>query len=78
MLGTLKECLDEQQQDTLMQQQRDWMRNREGQAVDASKKQRGTSMEEVSYNRSLAELTRARAYELAEIYGEYFKESKKP
>lgn len=78
MLGILKEHLDDQQQEALMQQQRDWMRSREEQAVDASKKQRGTSMEEIHYSRSLTELTRARAYELAEIYGEYFQESKKP
>lgn len=72
ILNTLKENLDSKEQEALMQEQKDWMRSRENQAVDASKRQWGSTMEEVSYNSSLAELTRARAYELADAYAEIF------
>lgn len=74
ILGVLKEKLDEDAQEELMYEQLEWMKSREEEAVDASKKQLGSTMEEVNYNRSRAELTRARAYELAETYHEFFAE----
>lgn len=69
ILVMLKESLDPEEQEILMQQQKEWMRSRESQAVDAAKNQMGSTMEEVNYNRSLADLTRARVYELAKDYG---------
>lgn len=72
MLEILKEKLDSTQRDTLMRQQREWIRSREEQAVEASQKQMGSAMEEVSYSRALAELTRERSYELAEMYANLF------
>ncbi len=69
IIENMKEALDPGQTDSLMRQQREWIRDRESQAVASSKKQMGSSMEEVSYNRALAELTRERVYELAEVYG---------
>lgn len=74
ILEVLKEKLDPKVQESLMYQQIEWMKSREEKAVDASQKQIGSAMEEVNYNRSLAELTRARAYELAETYSEFLTE----
>lgn len=74
ILGVLKEKLDEKAQESLMYDQIEWMKNREETSVDASKKQMGSAMEEVNYNRSRAELTRARVYALTELYGELLTE----
>lgn len=74
ILGVLKEKLDPQAQESLMYQQIEWMKSREEKAVNASQKRIGSAMEEIHYNHSLAELTRARAYELAETYGEFLTE----
>lgn len=78
MLETLKGRLDHDGQDALMRQQREWIRSREEQAVAASQKQMGSAMEEVSYNRALAELTRERSYQVAEIYESFFALRKEP
>ncbi len=72
MIEHLKEKLDRDQQDQLMRQHREWIRSREEQAVEASQKQMGSAMEEVSYSRALAELTRERSYQIAQIYEEFF------
>lgn len=74
ILGILKEKLDEEAQKTLMYDQIEWMKSSEASSVGASQKQMGSAMEEVNYNRSRAGLTRARAYELAELYGEFLTE----
>lgn len=72
LMEILKEKLDRTQQDTLMRQQREWIRSREEQAVEISRKQMGSAMEEVSYSRALAELTRERSYQVAEMYADLF------
>ena len=72
MIEHLKEKLDRDQQDQLMRQHREWIRSREEQAVEASQKQMGSAMEEVSYSRALAELTRERSYQIAQIYEDFF------
>lgn len=74
MLGILKEHLDANQQDELMLQQKDWMKDRESRAIAASEKQAGGAMEELNYSMTLAEITRSRAYELAEIYSPFLSE----
>ena len=73
ILNTLKEQLSADQQDELMLSQKEWMKERESQAIAASRKQSGTSMEELDYSMVLAEMTRERAYDLADGYGDYFK-----
>lgn len=78
ILGILKENLGVKEQEILMQQQKEWMRSRENQSVDAAQKQLGSSLEEVNYNRSLARLTRERVYELAEEYEALFMETAGP
>ena len=50
MMEILKEKLDRTQQDTLMRQQREWIRSREEQAVEISRKQMGSAMEEREKN----------------------------
>lgn len=74
ILGILKEKLDSQAQEALMHEQIEWMKSREEEAVDASRKELGGTMEEVNYNRSRAQRTRSRAYELAETYADLFRE----
>lgn len=74
ILTGLEDTLDSRQRDRLMEQQQSWIRQREQEAVDASRQRSGGSMEQVRYYESLAELTRERAYELAEAYGEYLME----
>lgn len=77
-LTFLKDSLDQEHQEELMKQQKEWMRSREIQAVNASQKQLGSTLEEIGYSRSLAESTRARAYELAETYEDFFDETLQP
>lgn len=51
-----------------MEQQRAWLKERDSAAVEAAKNSAGGSSESLEYTASLAESTRARAYELAELY----------
>lgn len=74
IMGILKEKLSEEAQEALMHGQVEWMKNSEASSVGASQKQMGSAMEEVAYSQSRAELTRARAYELAKLYGEFLTE----
>lgn len=74
ILGILKEKLEPQEQEALMHEQIEWMKSREEEAVNASQKELGGTMEEVNYNRSRAKRTRSRAYELAEAYADLFRE----
>ncbi|MCI8865111.1 MAG: DUF1311 domain-containing protein [Lachnospiraceae bacterium] len=71
ILGVLKERLDTAQQEELMLQQKGWMKDRESQAIAASRKQAGGSLEELNYSMALAEITRQRAFELAEGYSSF-------
>lgn len=68
VLDVLEKQLDVEERDTLFQEQRDWVRDRETKAIAASTKQSGAALEEVEYNRSLGAETRARVYELVRRY----------
>lgn len=74
ILRILKEQMDPQEQEALMHEQIEWMKSREEEAVNASQKELGGTMEVVNYNRSRAQRTRSRAYELAEAYADLFRE----
>lgn len=70
ILDVLDKKLDGQEKEKLFSCQKEWIRTRESIAVDASKKQIGSTLEELEYNVSMAETTRARAYELSQIYAD--------
>lgn len=68
VLDVLEKQLDAEERDTLFQEQRDWVRDRETKAIAAATKQSGAALEEVEYNRSLGAETRDRVYELVQRY----------
>lgn len=70
ILDTLEDELPDDEKEALFQEQKLWIQDREKQAVDDSKKQSGSALEELEYNISLRDSTRLRAYELAERYAE--------
>ena len=59
--------LDEEQTQELVMAER--IKDRDAAAVEAAKNSAGGSLESVEYTASLAETTRARAYELVSLYG---------
>lgn len=61
--------LGDEQAESLVTSQREWLRTRDAQAVEAAKNSAGGSRESVDYTSSLAESTRTRAYELVSLYG---------
>ena len=61
--------LDEKQTRELVTAERQWVKNRDAAAIEAAKNSAGGSLESVEYTSSLAETTRARAYELISQYG---------
>lgn len=69
ILKALEGHLDSTQIEELYTRQREWRREKESAALEAAKKQSGSTLEEVEYSISLGESTRARAYELVEEYG---------
>lgn len=60
--------LDEEQTQKLVSAERQWMKNRDADAVEAAKNSAGGSLESVEYTASLASSTRSRAYELVSLY----------
>lgn len=68
ILKALEERLDSAQVETLYAGQREWRREAEAKALEAGKRQSGSTLEEVEYSVSMAESTRARAYELVKEY----------
>lgn len=52
----------------LVAEERQWMKDRDSMAVEAAKKFAGGTLEGVEYMASLANTTRERAYQLAEVY----------
>lgn len=68
ILKALEERLDAETVEKLYTQQREWQREKEAKALEAAKRQSGSTLEEVEYSVSLAESTRARAYELVMEY----------
>ncbi|MCC8061286.1 MAG: DUF1311 domain-containing protein [Clostridiales bacterium] len=68
ILAKLEEALSSREMTALLTAQKEWKREREALAAEASKNQRSAVLEELEYNASLAESTRQRVYELAETY----------
>ncbi len=68
ILKALAERLDSTQVEALYTEQREWRREKEAKALEAGKRQSGSTLEEVEYSVSLAESTRTRAYELVKEY----------
>lgn len=64
----LLESLDEEQGEELRSRQQEWIKARDSEALNASKKSGGGSLESVEYIASIAASNRGRAYELIEHY----------
>lgn len=60
--------LDEKQAGELVEEERQWMKERDRLAAEAAKAFSGDAKESVEYTASLAESTRSRAYELVDAY----------
>lgn len=72
--GDIMDRLDVSQASSLVDEEREWMKERDRLAAEAAKASAGGSMESVEYTISLAESTRLRAYELMELYGHLLSE----
>lgn len=68
VLDVLEKQLAAEERDSIFQEQREWVRDRETMAIAAATKQSGAALEEVEYNRTLGVQTRARVYELVRQY----------
>ena len=68
ILEILGQNLSGEDKNTFFTEQRSWVRERESRAVSDSKKQSGSTLEELEYIRSLRDITRERVYELAKRY----------
>lgn len=60
--------MNEDESKKLVEEERAWMKERDSLATDAAQKYSGGTIEELEYTASLAESTKARAYELVETY----------
>lgn len=76
-LDVLEAKLDKEEKDALMKEQNEWIRQRENKALEVSGKLNSSVRQELEYNNSMAESTRARVYELAQEYGEILSEAEK-
>ena len=68
ILETLEQQLSGDEKTAFFTEQRSWVRDRESTALANSKKQSGSTLEELEYIRSLRDLTRERVYALAKQY----------
>lgn len=68
ILETLEQQLSGDEKTAFFTEQRSWVRDRESTAMANSKKQSGSTLEELEYIRSLRDLTRERVYALAKQY----------
>ncbi len=60
--------LGDEQSETLVSDQREWLKSRDAAAVEAAKSSAGGSQESVEYTLSMASSTRDRAYKLVSLY----------
>lgn len=67
--NALLECLSEEDAAALVQEQQEWLKDREAQAADNSGKN-SAGMEGIEYTAAMVSLTKDRAYELADRYEE--------
>ena len=75
LLSRLRSHMSSDTWDAFMKDQNEWIRSREAMAVDALSGNSGSAMQELEYTRSLTEITRDRAYELAEEYYDVLSET---
>lgn len=66
--GALKEQLSAEEMDQLKEEQRNWIKNRDKRALEASLKFKGGTQEHLEYTAVLANITEERCYELVEGY----------
>ncbi len=66
--GVLKEQLLPEEMDQLREEQRNWVKNRDNRALEASLKFKGGTQEQLEYVAVLANLTEERCYELIKNY----------
>ena len=66
--GELKEQLSPEEMDLLRENQRQWLKDRDEQALEASLKFKGGTQEHLEYVAVLANLTEERCYELVDRY----------
>lgn len=75
LLSGLRSHMSPDTWDAFMKDQNEWIRSREAMAVEALSGNSGSVMKELEYTRSLTEITRDRAYELAEEYHDVLSET---
>ena len=66
--------LNEEKRTEMVKQEREWMKERDALAVEAARRSAGGTLEGLEYTASLAESTRQRAYELADLYTQLLEE----
>ncbi|MGD6842449.1 lysozyme inhibitor LprI family protein [Bacillus infantis] len=66
--GVLQEQLPAEEMESLREEQRDWLKERDARALEASLKYEGGTQEHLEYVAVLANLTEERCYELVETY----------
>ncbi|WP_240050779.1 lysozyme inhibitor LprI family protein [Metabacillus litoralis] len=66
--GALKEQLSAEEMDQLKEEQRNWIKNRDERALEASLKYKGGTQEHLEYSAVSANITEERCYELVEDY----------
>ncbi|WP_333651827.1 lysozyme inhibitor LprI family protein [Lacrimispora sp.] len=74
----VSEMLSEEDRVQMETSQQEWNKARDAKAQEAADKYSGGTLEEVEYTASLAESTRARAYDLLAEYGAVLSPSKNP
>lgn len=72
----LLECMDESDIEAMKTEERAWIRSRDATARQAAERYAGGTMEGLEYTASLAATTKARAYELLELYGRHLPQEK--
>lgn len=69
--STIKRHIPADREEALVKDERAWIARRDAKAAEDAGRYEGGTLESVEYTASLAASTRARAYELVELYGEY-------
>ncbi len=72
----LLNCMDEADIEAMKKEERAWIRSRDATARQAADRYAGGTMEGLEYTASLAATTRARAYELLDLYGQCLPQEK--
>lgn len=75
---TIAQKLSDDGKKSLEASQQDWMKSRDAKAEEAAKKYSGGTLEGLEYTASLAESTRARAYDLVKEYADVLSEESNP